>query len=173
MHFLSFSYYFGHYAQSSTHLPHYNTVESSWFKVNPSLLSLKAIRPSSIHLATLATTVIKTTCKSHTPADVTCRRATRTRKGDTLRLRSRGGPSLPPRDFCLESQRTSWTSGTRLTELIISQEAGCGFARNVPKFLTLIKDPVHSRRARNFRRSRSRTAVVYWCCQQPGACSGF
>jgi hypothetical protein len=59
----------------------------------------------------------------------------------------------------VSNHSTSWTSGTRLTELIISQEAGCGFTRNVPKFLTLIKSPVHSPRASNFRRSRSRTPL--------------
>lgn len=112
------------------------------------------IRLLSIHLATLVAAVIKTTCKSHTPA--TCRRSTRT-------WGEEGVCPFRPCDFCLESRRTSWTSGTRLTELIISQEAGCGLGRNVPKFLTLITGPLHSPRASNFRRSRSRSVFVYWC----------
>lgn len=113
------------------------------------------ILPLSIHLATLVAPVIKTTCKSHT-----------LRLVDAPHV-GRGRASLPPRDFCLKSRRTSWTSGTRLTELIISQ-AGCGLGRNVPKFLTLITSPLHSPRAANFRRSRSRSllfigvASVWW-----------
>lgn len=123
------------------------------------------IRPLSIHLATLVAAVIKTTCKSHTPAP-----------SDLSTLHTSvgwGEGPFRPCDFCLESQLTSWTSGTRLTELIISQEAGCGLGRNVPKFLTLITGPLHSPRAPNFGRSRLRSTVVYWCCQHLAPCSGF
>lgn len=114
------------------------------------------IHPLSIHLATLEAALLKPPVNPTLLHIATCR----------LSTRIRGVGPFRPRDFCLESRRTSWTSGTRLTELIISQEAGCGLGRNVLKFPTLITGPLHSPRASKTFGVRARVpSLVYWCCR--------
>lgn len=68
------------------------------------------IHPLSIHLATLEAALLKPPVNPTLLHIATCR----------LSTRIRGVGPFRPRDFYLESRRTSWTSGTRLTELIIS-----------------------------------------------------